>query len=124
MIENLLTFAVFAMVGIAVLMVWFEQDRDQQRQARVHRGSGIELEAEILARYEARALQGSELAKARQVYMTPLDPRELELRYTFDGRDIVSRCRVSAETFFRTRGMKTLKIKILPDRPEDWVALA
>ena len=123
MIENLLTFAVFAVVGIAILMVWFEQDRDQQRQARVRRGSGIELEAEILARYEARALQGSELAKARQVYMTPLDPRELELRYTFDGRDIVSRGRVSAETFFRTRGMKTLKIKILPDRPEDWVAL-
>jgi hypothetical protein len=124
MIGNLFTFVVYAAVGIAVLMVWFEQDRDRERQARVHRGSGIELEAEILARYEARALQGSELAKARQVYMAPWDPRELELRYTFDGREIVSRNRVSAEIFFHTRGVKTLKIKILPNRPEDWVALA
>ena len=84
---------------------------------------GVELEAEVLARYEAGALQGSELAKARQVYMTAWDPRELELRYTFDGREIVRRNRVSAETFFHTRGMKTLRIKILPDHPEDWVAL-
>jgi len=48
------------------------------------------------------------------------DPRELELRYLYDGREIVSRRRVSVETFFRARGMKTLKIKVLPDHPEQW----
>jgi hypothetical protein len=84
---------------------------------------GVELEAEILARYEMGALQGSELAKARQGQMASWDPLELELRYVSAGREIVSRGRVSTETFFHTRGMKTLKIKILPDRPEDWVAL-
>jgi hypothetical protein len=84
---------------------------------------GIELEAEILARYEAGAFQGSELAKNRQGQMASWDRLELELRYVFAGREIVSRGQVSIETFFHTRGMKTLKIKILPARPEDWVAL-
>jgi hypothetical protein len=123
MIGNLLTLVAYAAIGIALLMVYFEQARDQEKQAKVHRGSGIELEAEILARYEAGALQGSELAKARRVLMAPWDPLELELRYAFEGREIVSRGRVSSKTFFHTRGMKTLRIKILPDRPEDWVAL-
>lgn len=124
MIGNLLTFALYAAIGVALLMISFEQARNREKQERIHRGSGTELEAEILARYEAGALQGSELAKARQMYMAPWDPRELELRYTFDGREIVSRGRVSPEIFFHTRGMKVLKIKILPDRPEEWAALA
>lgn len=51
------------------------------------------------------------------------DPLELELRYVFDGREIVSRGRVSVKTFFHTRGMKTLKIKVSPERPEQWAAL-
>ena len=51
------------------------------------------------------------------------DSRELELRYLYDGREIVSRRRVSVETFFRARGMKTLKIKVLPDQPEQWAAV-
>jgi hypothetical protein len=56
--------------------------------------------------------------------MASWDPRELELRYVFDGREIVSRGRVSIETFFRTRRMKTLKIKVSPEHPEQWTALA
>jgi hypothetical protein len=124
MIGNLITLVAYAAIGIALLMVSFEQVRNREKQEKIQRGSGIELEAEILARYEAGALQGSELAKARQVYMAPWDPLELELRYTFDGREIVSRGRVSSETFFHTRGMKALKIKILPASPEEWVALA
>ena len=84
---------------------------------------GVELEAEILTRFEAGAPQGSELAKARQPLMASWDPLELELRYVFNGREIVSRGQVSVETFFRTRAMKTLKIKVSPDRPELWAAL-
>ncbi len=85
---------------------------------------GVELEAEILARFEAGAPVGSELAKARQTAMASWDPLELELRYVFQGREIVSRGSVSVETFFHTRSMKTLKIKVSPDRPEEWAALA
>jgi len=84
---------------------------------------GVELDAEILSRFEAGALQGSELAKARQPFMASWDPYELELRYVLDGREIVSRGRVSTETFFHTRSMKTLRIKVAPDQPERWAAL-
>lgn len=85
---------------------------------------GVELEAEILARFEAGAPQGSELAKARQPLMASWDPLELELRYVYNGREIVSRGRVPVEAFLRTRAMKTLRIKVSPDRPEHWAALA
>jgi hypothetical protein len=36
---------------------------------------------------------------------------------------LVGRGRVSIQTFFHTRGMKTLRIKISPERPEQWAAL-
>lgn len=85
--------------------------------------SGVELEAEVLTRFEAGAVQGSELAKARQPLMASWDPLELELRYIFGGREIISRRRVSSKTFFRTRSMMTLRIKVLPGRPEEWAAL-
>jgi len=81
---------------------------------------GVELEAEVLGRYEAGAAAGSDDAKRRQPLMSSWDPLELELRYSFDGREIVSRRPVSVETFFHTRGMKMLRIKVRPDRPEDW----
>ncbi|HEY0513479.1 MAG TPA: hypothetical protein VGH73_16335 [Thermoanaerobaculia bacterium] len=84
---------------------------------------GVELDAKVLAHYEAGALMGSELAKMRQPLMSSWDPLEIELRYRFGEREIVSRRRVSVETFFRTRGMKVLRIKILPDRPEEWAAV-
>ena len=77
----------------------------------------------VLGRFEAGALEGSGLAKARQSQMASWDPLELELRYVFQGQEIVSRRRVPVKTFFRTRGMKTVKIKVLPDRPEQWVAI-
>jgi hypothetical protein len=86
----------------------------------------VELDAEILGRYEAGEVAGSEAAKRRQAmvgFWGPLEARlELELRYSFAGREIVSRCEVSVETFFHTRGMTTLRIKIRPERPEAWVA--
>ena len=76
------------------------------------------------ARFEAGVQQGARPAGARQWYIASWDPRELELRYVFDGREIVSRGRVPIETFFRTRRMTTLKIKISPQHPEQWTALA
>jgi hypothetical protein len=84
---------------------------------------GVEVKAEILGRFEAGAPSDSEMAKIRRPLMGPLDPLELELRYVFDGRSLVSRGRVSFKTFFHTRGMKTLKIKVSPDRPEQWTAV-
>lgn len=87
---------------------------------------GVELDAEILGRYEAGEIAGSEAAKRRQALVSfwgPLEARlELELRYYFDGQEIVSRREVSVETFFHTRGMTTLRIKIRPEWPEAWVA--
>jgi hypothetical protein len=85
---------------------------------------GVELEAEIVGRFESGAVAGSELAKARESWRASWDPLELELRYVFEGTEIVSRRRVSFETFFHTRGMRTLKIKVLPGRPDRWVALS
>jgi hypothetical protein len=87
---------------------------------------GVELDAEILGRYEAGEVAGSDAAKRRQSlasFWGPLEAKlELELRYSFDGREIVSRCEVSIETFFHTRGMTALRIKVPPGRPERWVA--
>lgn len=93
------------------------------RQEEIAR-RGVEVEAEILGRFLAGAPQGSDLAKSRQVLMTPRDPLELELRYVFEGREIVSRCPVSAEIFFRTRSWNTLKIKVSPEEPHQWAAHA
>lgn len=123
LIVNLLCATMMIATFIAVLGVAFRESKNQRMQQDVLR-RGVELEAEILARFEAGAPQGSDLAKARQPLMAPWDPLELELRYVFDGREIVSRGRVSAKTFFRTRGMKTLKVKVSPDRPEQWAAIA
>jgi hypothetical protein len=108
---------------VAVFHLSLRANRNRWVQGDVAR-DGVELEAEILARFEAGALQGSELAKARQPLMASWDPLELELRYVFDGREIISRGQVSVETFFRTRSMTTLKIKVSPDQPEKWTALA
>ncbi len=55
--------------------------------------------------------------------MATWDPLELELRYVFAGREIVSRRRVSVETFFRTRSLKTIEIQVSPRKPEQWIAL-
>lgn len=85
--------------------------------------SGVQVEAEILARFEAGELKGSEKAKARQSVWAPWDTNELELRYVYNGKEIVSRGQVSAETYIRTRALSTLKIKVSPDHPELWVPL-
>lgn len=119
---SLLWLAFVVAIIIAGLDVAFRQDRSLMMQKDVAR-RGVEVEAEILARFEAGAPQGSELAKARRPYMATWDPRELELRYVFDGREIVSRGRVTEETFYRARGMKTLKIKVDPKRPKNWAPL-
>jgi hypothetical protein len=121
-IVELLQWAFIIAVIVAAFDVALRADRSWMMQRDVAR-RGIELEAEILARFEAGALKGSELARLRQSMMASWDPRELELRYVFDGREIVSRGRVSEETFYRTRSMKTLKIKVDPKRPENWAAL-
>ena len=121
-IFDLLSLGFMAAIFIAVMAVAFRESRNRWLQEDIAR-RGIEVEAEILARFEMGALEGSELAKARQPLMATWDPLELELRYVFDGREIVSRGRVSVKTFFRVRGMETLKIKISPDQPEQWVAL-
>lgn len=114
---------IFGLVFLAVMsanlhevQIWRKQDEIALR--------GVEVDAEIVARYEAGALRGSELAKARHSQMASWDPLELELRYVFDGREIVSRGRVSIETYYRTRSSKTLKVKVSPDQPELWTALA
>lgn len=114
--------ALYLAGGIALSVFALRAGRDRRQREETYLG-GVELEAEILARYEAGALVGSDLWKARQVLMSAEDARELKLRYSCDGREIVSRGQVPADIFFRSRGLKTLKIKTLPDRPEDWVAL-
>ncbi len=84
---------------------------------------GVEVEAEIVARFEAGAPYGSDLAKARHPMMASWDLLELELRYFFNGREIVSRRSVAIDTFFRTRSVKTLRIVVPPGKPEWWTAL-
>lgn len=111
--------------GFAVAALWYGIAVSEDRQGReaIQRG-GVELEAEIMGRYEAGALAGSELAKMRQGMMGSEDPLELELRYTFGDREIVSRGRVSTKTYFHARGLKTLKVKVSPEQPEEWVEVA
>jgi hypothetical protein len=121
-IANVL-FAVFlGACFVAVVSVALGNARKRAVQENALR-DGVELNAEIVGRYLAGAQEGSELAKARQPLMTPSDLLELELRYAFEGREIVARGLVSAEIFFRTRGMKTLKIRVARAQPEGWVAL-
>ena len=122
MIGNLLTLAIYLAIAVACLAAWWREGRDRRKQQDALR-RGVEVEAEILSRFEAGAVQGSELAKARQSLMTSWDPLELELRYVFGGREIVSRGRVPVDIFFRTRQRTTLKVKVNPDQPEIWVAL-
>lgn len=120
---NLLCFAfIFAAIA-AILQADFRNSHVLLIQKGILR-RGTEVEAEILARFEGGAPYGSERAKALQPYLASWDPRELELRYSFDGREIISRGRVTPETFFRTRSMKTLKVKVDPDKPEQWATLA
>jgi hypothetical protein len=119
---DLLMWAFMVAVLVSVFILAGRDLQSRQTREDVLR-SGVQLEAEILARFEAGATQGSELAKARQPLMAPWDPLELELRYVFNGREIVSRRRVSSETFFHTRSMNTLRIKVLPGQPEEWAAL-
>ncbi len=114
--------ALYVAGAIALSVSALKAGRNRRRREETYLG-GVELEAEILARYENGALVGSELAKARQTMGSANDPLELELRYAFDGREIVSRGQIPVDIFFRARGMKTLKIKVLPASPEDWVAL-
>jgi hypothetical protein len=123
LIVDLLYFAFLGAIVVAILGVALRNSRNRQMQLDVLQ-RGVEVEAEILGRFEAGALQGSELGKARQSLMATWDPLELELRYLCDGREIVSRGQVSIETFFRTRSRKTLKIKVSPEHPEQWAALA
>ncbi|HEX6899703.1 MAG TPA: hypothetical protein VF789_08320 [Thermoanaerobaculia bacterium] len=118
-IFNLLFFAFSAAILIAALAAHYRKSSNLASQDEVA-FRGVEVEAEVLGRFLAGAPEGSDLAKRRQVLMTPDDPLELELRYVFDGRAIVSRGEVSTETFFRTRGMKSLKIKVFPSMPERW----
>jgi hypothetical protein len=122
-IGDLILWAFMAAVVVSVFGIALRDAKNRRMQEDIV-ASGVELEAEILARFEAGALKGSELAKARQPLMASWDPYELELRYVFGGREIISRGRVSSETFFRTRPMKTLRIKVSPRQPEKWAALA
>lgn len=123
LIIDLFYFAFLVAIVVALAGVASRNARNRGMQLDVLQ-RGVEVEAEILARFESGALQGSELAKARQPQMASWDPLELELRYLFDGREIVSRGQVPVEIFFRTRSRKTLKIKVSPEHPEQWAALA
>ena len=121
--EGILNCLFVAFLAASFIAAALRPDPRPQRHAEVFRW-GVEVEAEILGRFEAGAPQGSELAKGRQMMMASWDPLELELRYVFDGREIVSRGQVSTEIFFRTRGLKTLKIQVSPSEPERWAAIA
>ena len=118
-IVNLLYLAFVVAIIAAVLNVSFRDSQIEGMQESIAR-RGVEVEAEILGHYEA----GIRLGEGIRPTPASWDPLELELRYVFDGREIVSRGRVPIKTFFRTRGIKTLKIKVSPDRPEQWTAIA
>jgi hypothetical protein len=120
LISNLLTLAIFAAIFIALMLVSAQDSQIQGMQERAARW-GVEVEAEILGHFEAGIPLGKR--EGLQPVIASWDPLELELRYIFNGREIISRGRVPIETFFRTRSMKTLKIKVSPDRPEQWAAL-
>ena len=121
-IADIFCYLFLAACFVAALSAGWRQLRDEGRRADVSR-RGVDLEAEVLGRYEAGEAEGKSLVKGRQVLMAPWDPLELELRYVFDGREIVSRGRVSQKTFFRTRGMRTVPIRVLSERPESWAAM-
>jgi len=121
-IANIFWDLFLAVCFVAALSAGWRQLRDESRRTDVSR-RGVDLEAEVLGRYEAGEAQGTSLIQGRQVLMAPWDPLELELRYAFDGREIVSRGRVSQKTFFRTRGMKTVPIRVLREKPESWAAM-
>lgn len=122
-IFNFLLYAFMAAILVAVMSISLRRSAIGQRQEAILR-DGVVLEAEILARFEAGELKGSEKAKARQAVWAPWDTNELELRYVFNGNEIVSRGQVSSETYIRTRALSTLKIKVSSDQPEQWVPLA
>lgn len=114
--------AIYVGFAVVIFRAALRAEWNREAQDAIYQ-QGIELEAEVLAHYEAGALLGSDLAKMRQMMIGSEDPLELELRYAWDGQEILSRRRVSSQVFFHTRGMKTLKIKVLPDQPEDWIAI-
>jgi hypothetical protein len=107
---------------IAALIYGASVAEDRQRREAIRR-AGVELEAEILERYDA-GVPSREALKSPMPLRSSEDPLELELRYTFEGREIVSRSRISTKTYFHTRGLKTLKIKVSPEQPEEWVEVA
>jgi len=113
----------YGAVIVAALWYGVVSTEDRQRRETIQRG-GVELEAEILGRYDAGMPAGTALAKTPMPLRGMEDPLELELRYTFGDREIVSRGRVSTKTYFHTRGLKTLTVKVSPERPEEWVEVA
>lgn len=117
-IVNLLWLAFLVTVIATALYGSLQGSLDPEEEADIAR-RGAEVEAEILGHFEA----GIPLGKGIRPTPASWDPLELELRYVFNGREIVSRRRVPLAMFFRTRGMKTLKIKVSPDQPKQWVAL-
>lgn len=121
-ITNVLIAAFMVAILVSALLVRLKREHNPWIPDEIAR-VGVEVEAEVVGRFEAEAPQGSELAKARQLVIASWVPLEMELRYVFDGREIVSRGRVSSEIFFRTRGMQTLSIKVSPRQPERWAIM-
>jgi hypothetical protein len=121
--QGIWTGVVWAAMAIAMLGIGFTVGEDRMRRQAIQRG-GVEVEAEVLRRYDAGMPSGEGIPKGPQPLRSAEDPLELELRYTFGDREIVSRGRVSTKTYFHARGMKTLKVKVSPERPEEWVEVA
>lgn len=125
MIETVFNVLIYGFI-LAILLVLISISVRRSQAGQRHEAilqQGVELEAEILRRFEAGEIKGSEKAKARQAVWAPWDTNELELRYVLNGKEIVSRGQVSAETYIRTRALSTLKIKVSPDQPEQWAPL-
>ncbi len=122
-IVNVLSWLFMIGVVIAIFSVGTDEARAFRRQEQVllH---GEEVDAEILGRFEFGEPQGTAEARRRRPYLAPYDPRELELRYLFRGREIVSRCRVPIDTYMATKAMKSVTIRVDPQHPEQWAALA
>lgn len=110
-------------MAVAILGIGFAVGEDRMRRQAIER-SGVEVEAEVLGRYDAGMPTGEGIPKGPQPLRSAEDPLELELRYTFGGREIVSRGRVSTKAYFHARGVKTLKVKVSPERPEEWVEVS
>ena len=113
----------WAAMAVAMLGIGFTVGEDRMRRQAIQR-SGVEVDAEVLGRYDAGMPSGEGIPKGPQPLRSAEDPLELELRYTFGGREIVSRGRVSPKAYFHTRGVKTLKVKVSPERPEEWVEVS